>query len=79
MPRPYPYRTSSTGMLSPNKIGEISDKYPTKITPAGGAFSIWGVIYTIEALFVLYQFWWPQQDEVQLLHGVGFWFIGACT
>lgn len=69
---------SSTGILSSNKIGEISRKYPTKITPAGGAFSIWGVIYTIEALFVLYQFWWPQQDKGQLLHGVGFWFIGAC-
>lgn len=69
---------SSTGALSPYAVGEISRKYPTKITPAGGAFGIWGVIYTIQALFVIYQFWWPKADEAQLLHGVGFWYMSAC-
>ena len=70
--------TASTGALSPYAVGEISRKYPTKITPAGGAFGIWGVIYTIQALFVIYQFWWPKADEAQLLHGVGFWYMSAC-
>lgn len=69
---------SSAGLLSPFGVGEISRKYPTKITPAGGAFAIWGIIYSVQALFVLYQFWWPKQDEALLLHGIGFWYTSAC-
>ena len=34
--------------------GNISDVYSTQITPAGWAFSIWGVIYTWQALWLLY-------------------------
>jgi hypothetical protein len=34
--------------------GNISDVYFTQITPAGWAFSIWGVIYTWQALWLLY-------------------------
>jgi hypothetical protein len=33
----------------------ISDKYPTLITPAGYAFSIWGLIYAGLAAFSIYQ------------------------
>lgn len=36
-------------------IGQVSDKYPTLITPPGYAFSIWSVIYTLWALFVVFQ------------------------
>ncbi|XP_031558048.1 uncharacterized protein LOC116294562 [Actinia tenebrosa] len=34
--------------------GDVSDKYSTEITPAGWAFSIWGVIYTWQMLWILY-------------------------
>ena len=37
-----------------NTIGGLSDKYPLDITPAGWAFSIWGIIYlwiTISIIF----------------------------
>jgi hypothetical protein len=33
-------------------IGDVSDKYPTLLTPAGFTFTIWGIIYTLLALFV---------------------------
>jgi len=69
---------SSAGVLSDYGVGTISDKYETKITPAGPAFSIWGPIYSIQALFVIYQFCWPKEDDAVLLHGVGFWFLSAC-
>ena len=36
--------------------GAISDSYPNLFAPAGYAFSIWGVIYTLLALYVIYQF-----------------------
>lgn len=34
--------------------GTISDKYYIEITPAGWTFSIWGVIYTWQALWIVY-------------------------
>jgi hypothetical protein len=67
---------SSTGLLSQYEVGEVSDMNPTKITPAGGAFAIWGIIYSIEAFFVVYGFL-GGLDGV-LLHGVGFWFLLVC-
>lgn len=37
-----------------SRTGDISDKYSTEITPAGWTFSIWGFIYTWNALWILY-------------------------
>ncbi|XP_033631182.1 uncharacterized protein LOC117293078 [Asterias rubens] len=37
-----------------NSTGDISDYYFLEITPAGWTFSIWGIIYTWQVLFVLY-------------------------
>lgn len=36
-------------------ISDISEKYPTKITPANYAFSIWGLIYAGLLAFSIYQ------------------------
>jgi hypothetical protein len=41
------------GGLTP---AQISDRYPNLFTPAGLTFSIWGLIYLLLALFILYQF-----------------------
>ena len=35
--------------------GELSDKYPNLFVPAALTFSIWGVIYILLAIFVIYQ------------------------
>lgn len=35
--------------------GELSDLYPSLFTPAGFTFSIWGVIYLLLILFIIYQ------------------------
>ena len=35
--------------------GQISDSYPNLFAPAGFTFSIWGLIYLLLALFVIYQ------------------------
>lgn len=37
-----------------NKTGDISDQYEVMITPAGATFSTWGVIYTWQALWVIF-------------------------
>ena len=35
--------------------GELSDMYPNLFVPAGLTFSIWGLIYLLLAIFVIYQ------------------------
>ena len=35
---------------------ELSDKYPNLFVPAGITFSIWGIIYILLLLFIVYQF-----------------------
>eukprot|EP00057_Strongylocentrotus_purpuratus_P022847 XP_011677321.1 PREDICTED: uncharacterized protein LOC764186 [Strongylocentrotus purpuratus] len=37
-----------------NSTGDISDKYYVSITPAGWAFSIWGLIYIWQAIWIIY-------------------------
>ena len=45
----------STKLFGGKNVGERSDLYPSLFTPAGYAFSIWGLIYTFNALFVIVQ------------------------
>ena len=37
-----------------NNTGTISDAYPTGLTPSGWTFSIWGIIYLWQALWLVY-------------------------
>ena len=41
---------AGSGKLTGTSIGAVSNDFPTYITPAGYAFSIWGVIYTCMSL-----------------------------
>lgn len=45
----------STTLLGGKSTADISDMYPTLITPAGYVFSIWGVIYILLGIFVVFQ------------------------
>jgi benzodiazapine receptor len=44
-----------TTILGGKLTSEISDANPTLITPAGYVFSIWGVIYVLLGIFVVFQ------------------------
>jgi len=44
-----------TTILGGQLTSAVSDANPTLITPAGYVFSIWGVIYVLLAVFVVYQ------------------------
>lgn len=46
---------ATTGQINNTSTGELSDKYPVLTTPAGYAFSIWGVIYLGLIAYVIYQ------------------------
>ncbi len=45
----------STTILGGKNTAQISDANPTLITPAGYVFSIWGVIYVLLGIFVVFQ------------------------
>jgi hypothetical protein len=41
--------------LNNKTTGELSDLYPNLFVPAGLTFAIWGLIYVLLAIFVIYQ------------------------
>ncbi len=45
----------STTILGGKNTAQISDANPTLITPAGYVFSIWGIIYILLGIFVVFQ------------------------
>jgi hypothetical protein len=60
--------------------GELSDKYENLFVPAGLTFSIWGVIYVLLGIYVVYQFVAARRESgsplfVQL---IGIWFFASC-
>jgi len=57
--------------------GEVSDFYPNLFTPPGYVFSIWGVIYALAIVFMIYQVR-PSQRSEAYLSQIGFlYLIGA--
>ncbi len=42
--------------INNRSTGAISDSYPNIFAPAGPAFSIWGLIYLLLGIYVIYQF-----------------------
>jgi hypothetical protein len=65
---------ANTTALNGKTTGEISDLYPTLITPAGYVFSIWGIIYTLLLIFTVYQAL-PSQREKPFLREISFLFV----
>ncbi len=57
--------------------GAVSDSYPNLFAPAGITFSIWGVIYLLLALYILYQFsvFGDIKSKNDLLNKIGIYFI----
>ena len=56
---------------------QVSDSYPSLFTPPGYVFSIWGVIYTLAIIFMIYQARPSQRNEGYLTR-IGFlYLVGA--
>lgn len=71
---------SNTGILNGNTMKTLSDKYFTFFTPAGYAFSIWGLIYIGLLGFVIYtgRTLFKKSTEEPLLLKIGWWFVISC-
>ena len=68
----------STTLIGGVNTAEISDANPTLITPAGYVFSIWGIIYILLAIFVIYQAL-PSQKEKEYTKKIGWLFVLSST
>jgi hypothetical protein len=53
----------STTIIGGRNTAQVSDAYPTLITPAGYVFAIWGIIYVLLGVFVVYQALPSQKDK----------------
>ena len=57
---------AASGSLSADTIAEVSDKYPTYVTPDRLTFAVWGVIYILELVLVVAQFGTSERTEKAL-------------
>jgi benzodiazapine receptor len=64
----------STTLIGGKVTAEISDANFTLITPAGYVFSIWGIIYILLGIFVVYQAL-PSQKTNDYQNKIGWLFV----
>eukprot|EP00546_Thalassionema_frauenfeldii_P008246 CAMPEP_0178914970 /NCGR_PEP_ID=MMETSP0786-20121207/11743_1 /TAXON_ID=186022 /ORGANISM="Thalassionema frauenfeldii, Strain CCMP 1798" /LENGTH=294 /DNA_ID=CAMNT_0020587981 /DNA_START=66 /DNA_END=950 /DNA_ORIENTATION=- len=71
------YLVGTYGVLGPNTQNDLSEKYQTLVTPAGFAFSIWGIIFASQFIFVVAQLLIKKVQSKGAV-GVGYNYIGVC-
>jgi len=64
----------STKLIGGVTTAQISDANPTLITPAGYVFSIWGIIYILLGVFVVFQAL-PSQKGKEYTKKIGWLFV----
>lgn len=73
---------SNTGVFDGKTIGNVSDQYHNLFTPAGYAFSIWGLIYLLMLGFVIYTgrslFNVKNEAADRFVKKIGWWFVVSC-
>lgn len=67
----------STTVIGGKLTAEISDAYPTFVTPAGYVFSIWGIIYILLGVFIIFQAL-PNQKTSEFREKIGWIFVLSC-
>lgn len=67
---------AGSGRLNGVMTNEVSDKYPTVLTPAGYAFSIWGLIYFGLVAFTIYQL---LPSKLERLRSVRLLYVVSCV
>ena len=72
---------SNTGLMNNTTIGTVSNHLTTLFTPAGYAFSIWGLIYLLLTGFIIYQgkSLFTKTDNNGFVTKTGWWFFISCV
>lgn len=63
--------------LNGKTTGQLSDQYNVLYTPAGYVFSIWGLIYLLLTIWVVYQAL-PKYRGRPVFRQIGYWFFLNC-
>lgn len=65
--------------INGHTTGELSDMYPNLFVPAGITFSIWGIIYILMLVFVVFQLIeaFRRSSGSRIFHAIGYWFFVA--
>jgi hypothetical protein len=66
----------STTLIGGQNTAAVSDKYPTLITPAPYVFAIWGIIYVLLGVFVVYQAL-PRERSSGYHKAIGWLFVAS--
>jgi len=71
---------SNTGVFNGETMSSISAKFQNLFTPAGYAFSIWGLIYFGLLGFVIYYGPFTKNTDVKekTVENIGWWFVISC-
>ncbi len=67
--------------LNHKTTGELADALPNLFVPAGITFSIWGVIYLLLAVLLIYQLYSLLSQEIATglsIVRIGWWFVVSC-
>ncbi|MHA6280711.1 tryptophan-rich sensory protein [Salinimicrobium sp. CAU 1759] len=67
---------SNTGFINGETMASVSAEYKNLFTPAGYAFSIWGLIYLGLGVFVIFQA--ISVRGKKLVPKIGWWFVISC-
>lgn len=72
---------SNTGLINENTNASVSQSYENLFTPAGYAFSIWGIIYLLLLGFVIYQGLglFNKTRDNDTATKIGWWFVFSCV
>ncbi|MEO6684141.1 MAG: hypothetical protein ABIN48_15060 [Ginsengibacter sp.] len=71
----------SAGIISGVTVADVSDQYQNYFTPAGYAFSIWGIIYLGLLGFVIYtgkSLLLKEDLNNEVVLKIGWWFVFSC-
>jgi translocator protein len=69
---------ANTTLIGGRTTADISNMYPTLVTPAGYVFAIWGVIYALLFIFIVYQAL-PAQRNSSFHQRISGLFILSCA
>jgi len=69
---------ATTNLIGGKTTAQVSDAYPTLVTPAGYVFSIWSVIYVLLGVFVIAQTL-PRDGARVFREKIGWLFILSCV
>jgi hypothetical protein len=72
------YGVGTLGWLGNGNNAELSEKYQTLVTPKSSAFSIWAIIFLMQAVFCILQLFPRFRAKELVQKGVGYYYIVTC-